>query len=96
MIDFLKDLGISNETLDSLYKNLSEGVIYSLSCNEYEIVEIIKYFKEIGIKDIDQLFLSKTGLFIESLKDIKELFKNKDIKSTVEMINSDIDYIDEL
>ena len=96
MIDCLMNCGIKEKTVNTLYSTLSEGTIYSLSCNEYEIIEIIKYFKEIGIIDIDQLLLSKTGLFIESFRKIKNLFTNRDIRKTVEMVNSDIDYIDEL
>ena len=96
MIDFLNECNISGETIKRLEKICSKETLYNLYCNEYQIKDIINYFNSIGIKCIDEILINYTGIFIDTLEDIKGMFENKNIDSLVEMINNDYRVIENL
>lgn len=96
MIDFLKKCGISSATLDEILKVNVDANIYNFSCNQDEVVKIIEFLKNIGIKEIDALLIHKIDLFFMTLDDIMLMFNKNDINLVVKKINEDYLYIDNL
>ena len=45
MIDFLKEEGISVDTIKKIREVNDSSVLFDLSCNKNECLEIIKYLK---------------------------------------------------
>ena len=74
MLDFLKDCGIKQEIIDYLENKLFESTQYCINCNEIEIKKIIKYFRSIGIKCIDDIILNNLDLFLLTSSEIEEKF----------------------
>ena len=63
MIDFLKNAGISNDVLVEMIKNNDETSIFDLSCNDEDAIEIIKYMRNIGVTNIDELLIYRIDIF---------------------------------
>jgi len=95
MIDFLNDFGIGEYTIKELEQKYDENILYNLKINELEIEKIIRYFKEIGINNIDGILIYKTDLFYKTFKDIKKYFiSNNNIVDLINSINEDVENIE--
>lgn len=92
-MNFLLDLNIKQETINNLIKKYDEGVItnFKIECDNVE--EVINYFREIGIIDIDNLLILDISIFTKTLDHIKEIFNKNGLNETVKLINQDITYI---
>ena len=90
---FLLDLGIKEKTIASLIKKYDEGVLDVVKTESDNVEEVIKYFKEIGIVDIDNILIFDITIFTKDIDYIKEIFERQNIKEIVKLINNDITYI---
>ena len=88
MIDFLKNANISDDVLIEIIKNNDETAIFDLSCNDEDAIEIIKYMRNIGVTNIDELLF-----FLTFEQFIKRLSKFN-IPALVNHINDDYANID--
>lgn len=59
MLGFLKKAGIKENTITTIEKIYGEANCFNLNSHESEIIKIIEYFKEIGIRNIDILLVEK-------------------------------------
>lgn len=96
MIDFLKNYGISDKTIEELKRTQSPSFLFDLNCNEEECVKIINYLREIGINNIDELLLYESEIFFKTKKNVEIAFLNCDKEELVELINEDASNIEEL
>lgn len=96
MVKFLKSYGVNDSVISTMSRVNSDANLYNFNCNQDEIVEIIKFFNNIGIKCIDQLLIYKIEIFFRSFSDIRKMFSSKDIENIVEQINKDYTFIDTL
>ncbi len=90
---FLLDLGIKEETINSINTKYDEGVIDNFKIEEDNVTDVINYFNEIGIYDIDRLLTFDLTIFTKDIEYIKDCFEKTNIKETVRLINEDITYI---
>ena len=63
---------------------------------KYYVKKIIDFFKNIGIKNIDELLLNRYYIFLKDSDSIVSAFNNIDLVNTVLKINDSYDYIDEI
>ena len=96
MIEFLKEYGISDNTVDELNNTLFDSMLFNIDNNELEIKKIINYFNEIGIKCIDELLLYDIELFLLPFSQVKDKFEKHDVAKLVEMINNDYEMISQI
>lgn len=96
MIDFLKDYGISVETIEDLKRTQSPSFLFDLNCNDEECVKIINYLREIGINNIDELLLYESEIFFKVCKNVITAFSKCDIEELVELINEDASNIEKI
>ena len=54
MLQFLKDIGISDITILKMINNNSEDILYDLECDQVNCLEVIKYLQELNIQVIDE------------------------------------------
>lgn len=92
MIDFLNGY-ISPNTMKEL-KNKYPSQLFNLNCNQKECIKVIEYLKELGIKNIEEIFINRIELFYETKKDLEKLFLKHDIPNLVQKINDDYMEID--
>lgn len=95
-MEFLKEVGISEDLINSLIKTYDEGVIDVLILEQANVLDVINYFKEINIQVIENLLLYKIELFTKDINIIKEAFNRFDINNLVAEINEDITTIDKV
>ena len=89
MIDFLKDYGIKNETIDELNNKYFDSMLFNINNNELEIAKIINYFKTLGITCIDELLIENTELFLLTFDEVKTKITKYDINKLAESLNQD-------
>ena len=87
---FLLDLGIKENTINSIYTKYDEGVIDNFRVEEDNVEEVINYFREIGIVDIDNLLILDLTIFTKDIDYVKEWFNKHNLKEIVKSINEDI------
>lgn len=96
MLDFLKDAGIDALAIEDLKRTYSEENLYTLYTNEYEAVKIINFFREIGIKYIEEILVYCFDVFIYSLDEVIKAFNVYGVKKCVDVINEDYYLIDKI
>lgn len=87
---FLLDLGIKENTINSIYTKYDEGVIENFRVEEDNVEEVINYFRESGIVDIDNLLIFDLTIFTKDIEYVKECFNKQNLKEIVKSINEDI------
>ena len=93
MIGFLKELGFSEKTLSDIILNNDDSILYSVSLNEQNIEKIIKYMRNIGIKNIDSILIYHIEIFILTFSDFIKKISKFNIPLLVESINEDYNNI---
>lgn len=89
-VDFLYELGIGEDTVKSIIDYNGQGIVLSFLSNKDNIINIIHYFSDIGIFNIDSLLIYKVDLFLEDLS----LIKKKITSDMVDLINNDFTVLD--
>ena len=92
MIDELLNYGIKEETLEEI-KDI-DSLAYDLECNIKDCKEIIIYLLSIGINSVDEVLLYKPGLFLDTKKEVEDLFNKKNISELVKLINDNVENIE--
>ena len=93
---FLVDKGFDKELVEKLNEKYDTTIIATMNINKNKVIAIIDYFKEIGIKPIDDLLLARPEIFLNDLEFIKKIFAINNLEETVNKINEDITYIDKI
>lgn len=93
---FLIDTGLSPEIIRKLESTYDESALDLLKIESDNVIDVINYFKEIGIKDIETLLITYIDIFIRDVDDVKAAFNKHNIKEVVEKINNDIFYIENI
>ena len=91
MIDFLKNVGISNDVLVEMIKNNDETAIFDLSCNPKDSVEIMR---NIGVTNIDELLIYRIDIFFLTFEQFIKRLSKFNIPALVNHINDDYANID--
>lgn len=93
MIDFLIECGINRKTITEIKNKYNESTLFDLSCNEDDCLKIIKYLKEIGIKNIDELLIYEIDIFKLPFIELVKKFGKFNVPLFVSFINDDISAI---
>ena len=89
MLQFLKDMGISDITILKMINNNSEDILYDLECDQVNCLEVIKYLQELNIKVIDDLLINEIGMFFKTKEYLVNKFSKYNISEIVDDINDD-------
>ena len=89
-MDYLIELGIDSSTIDEIIENNGSGIVLSFENNRENIINIINYFNDIGIFNIDELLIYETDVFLESFDSIKKRIT----KDLVNYINDDYIFVE--
>ena len=95
MIDFLKECGLTDIDIQEIEEFNSSANLYNLNCNELDVIKMIDYLKEKGIKNILLLLKYKINIFFTDFEDFKLKVDNIDDKY-IDLINNNYNEIDEL
>ena len=89
-MSFLLELGIKQETIDSIMTKYDEAIITNFKIEEDNVEEVINFLREIGIVDIDNLLIFDLSIFTKKIDYVKECFEIKNLNEVVKLINEDI------
>lgn len=92
-MNFLSDINISDETINVLNKKYTEEEKKAAYLGMDDIFDIIEYFRNIGIKRVEELLISDIHIFMCSPKIIDDALKYIDIDNFVNLVNIDINNI---
>ena len=95
MIDFLKECGLSDIDIQEIEEFNSSANLYNLNCNELDVVKMIDYLREKGIKNILLLLKYKINIFFTDYENFKLKVDSIDDKY-IDLINNNYNEIDEL
>lgn len=87
-MNYLIDLGISEETINQIIEVNDEAIIPSFEYNEENITNIINYLKYVGIKNIEDLLIYEVDFFLKDFEEVKKLIRMED-RETIYNINQD-------
>ena len=96
MIQEIELNGEGKNLIEKLMKNLEYDEVLCLACNHENVKKIIDFFKNIGIRNIDELLLNRYYIFLKDSDNIISAFNNIDLVNTVLKINDSYEYIDEI
>lgn len=96
MIDFLKDCGLSDIEIQQIEDVNSSANLYNLNCNEFDVIKMMNYLNEIGIKNKNDLLMYRIDLFFTSFDTFKDKFEKYDRNKIVDLVNQDYTIIDKI
>ena len=88
-MEFLLPFGITKETIAQVIKNDDETLIENLICDQEMVINNLNYFKEIGIKRINDLLIERTDLFLVPTEILKEKLDKFNLNVLSELVNED-------
>ena len=89
MLQFLKEMGISDITILKMINNNSEDILYDLECDQVNCLEVINYLQELNIQVIDDLLINEIGMFFKTKEYLANKFSKFNISEIVDDINDD-------
>lgn len=95
-MDFLIKEGFDKNVIDELINTYDKTTLEMLKLEEANAIEIIDYFKEIGINNIDELLINYIEIFISTKKKVQSSFEKYDIEKLVESINENVQNIERI
>ena len=96
-MNYLKQFGISVDTIKELYKRYEPGVIENALLDEKKMIETIMFLQENGLKNLEGVLLNNlTFLFFGKKKIESMMEKDSSVKEAIQKINEDVKYINKL
>ena len=86
-MDFLKNAGISDDTIKKIVENNSSQCLFNLECNQDDCLKIIVFMRNIGIKTIDELLIQIPEIFIQSVNEFMKKLARYDILEVIRDVN---------
>lgn len=95
-MDFLIEKGFDKALIDKLLKTYDRNIIELFKLEEANVIDIIDYLREIGVKNIDKLLLNYIQIFISTKDKVQSAFEKYDIVKIVEEINDSVENIEKI
>lgn len=94
-MNYFIEKGIDIDTVNSIYENYSEEELKELEYNRSNVVEVYRFFKNIGIteENIKELFLVDLETFYMNYREIKSKMEVYDLDKYIELLNDNIELI---
>lgn len=95
-MEFLIKYDILEEEIAKIQEVNSKGVIKNIILNQENVMEILDYLKELGIKteSLKDLFVYQIGIFFKTKKELIDAFEDYEIDSIIKSLNYDVNTFD--
>ncbi len=95
-MDFLLEFGLTNKDIADIKERNDESIIKNIILNKKNVIEIVKYFKEIGVSDVSirDLFVLQIGMFHRTKDEIVSVFDEYELESIIKSLNYDVNNVD--
>ncbi len=95
-MQFLLEKGFTQELIDKLTLKYDEGILDVFQIEKRNVSDVIDFFRQIGIENIEELMLFRIELFTKDVEEVKEIFDDEHVHEMVQEINEDILNIDKI
>ena len=95
-MQFLLENGFTQELIDKLTLKYDEGILDVFQIEKRNVIDVIEFFRQIGIENIEELMLFRIELFTKDVEEVKEIFDDDHVEEMVHEINEDILNIDKI
>lgn len=95
-MDFLKECGLSDQDITYLHDNYEDYIIANAIYKEDNIIQVINYFKELGINNIINLIKIRLDVFLINVDKIKAMCNKYNREELVDILNEDFSVFDNL
>ena len=98
-MNFLINCGISKDIINQIEYNNSDQMLEDAEWNMDRVVSSIKYLKEIGINQINNILINRFDIVMRGRKSLEKQIDRKKDLNIVEAINSDFSnlyYLDQI
>jgi hypothetical protein len=96
-MNWLKQFGITSDTIKELYKRYEPGVIENALLDQEKLIDVIMFLQENGLKSLEGVLLNNlTFLFFGKKKIEAMMEKDSSVKEAIQKINEDVKYINKL
>lgn len=96
MIENITKIGITSEFADKMIDRLGYNTVLNIACNYSLVKENINLLKSFGIKNIEDLLLNRSDIFLKNYDSLVKKFSKFNIPLLTKLINEDYTVIDEL
>lgn len=96
MMNYLKEIGISDEKFEEIKKINGEGALSDLYFRRNEAFKIIQYLREIHINNVEDILKYVIDVFFKDYEEIKSKFEKYGIDDAVKNINIDVYFIEKV
>lgn len=95
-MEFLIELGLNNKDIEEIIENNDSAVLKNVILNQDNVIQVVKYLKEIGVTDasIKDLFVLQIGMFHRTKEEIVSVFDEYELESIVKSLNYDVNTVD--
>ena len=95
-MEFLLGLGLTDKDISDIKERNDEAVLKNIILNKKNVIEIVKYFKEIGVSEtaIRDLFVLQIGMFHRTKDEIVSVFDEYELESIIKSLNYDVNTVD--
>ena len=95
-MEFLLNYGLDEKGIDEIIKSNDPSIIYNVTLNKKNVLEVLDYLKEIGVNDnaVKDLFLHQIGMFFRTKEEIKNVFDEYEMDSIIKSLNYDVNTVD--
>ena len=95
-MDFLLNYGLDEKGIDEIIKSNDPSIIYNVTLNKKNVLEVLDYLKENDVNDnaVKDLFLHQIGMFFRTKEEIKNVFDEYEMDSIIKSLNYDVNTVD--
>lgn len=95
-MEFLKNNGFNDKQIEDILNKYDEDTLDTFVFNQDNVIEVIKYLRDYGIKDIPKLMLERIDLFYFPVEKIDEMFSKYEKDSVIATLDYDSTMLDEM
>ena len=93
---FLESVGFSKEEIKELKNSIADVMIETLKKNKRLVKANIEYLKDLGVKNIHEIFFNYYELFLMDYSNFTEIFNKYDREYLIEKLAKNIAIIEYL
>ena len=96
MIEDLEFIDVEEKTKSELEKSVDYDTLLNLACNFSTVNRNIWLLKEMGIENVDLLFINRSNIFLMNTRKLLDTITKKNVKQLISDINSDYRAVDQI
>ena len=93
-MEYLENLGISNEMIDELKDNTPEKLLNLLETNEKLVSANINYLRELGIEKYPEILVRYPDMFLMDNSNFTEIFAKYEVADLIDKINKNVGIVE--